>query len=168
MSRLNLGTSNSSGSNDVNEHYVSPWNVDNYCNHHSETALHAAVRNKYAEIASLLLAAGANPNLSIYPLEMVRFLVTSNVLCLIEYNLLCVLMFQNSKTNGRSSSRGETTTALVVACNNKDLTMVELLLKYDARDDDAKALSVAIKYGDDMLITKLLVIKVRKKNCTTV
>ena len=41
--------------------------------------------------------------------------------------------------------------------------MVELLLKYDARDDDAKALSVAIKQGDDTLITKLLVIKVRMR-----
>lgn len=42
--------------------------------------------------------------------------------------------------------------------------MVELLLKHDARDDDAKALSVAIKHGDDSLITKLLIIKVIRTN----
>lgn len=71
MSRLNLGIGNSAGSNDVNERFVSPWNVDDYCNQHSETPLHVAVRKKHAEIASLLLAAGANPNLSIYPLYSV-------------------------------------------------------------------------------------------------
>lgn len=43
---------------------------------------------------------------------------------------------------------------------NRDITMVELLLKHEARDDDSKALAVAIKHGDDSLITKLLAIKV--------
>lgn len=38
--------------------------------------------------------------------------------------------------------------------------MVELLLKNDARDDESKALATAIKNGDDILITKLLAIKV--------
>lgn len=38
--------------------------------------------------------------------------------------------------------------------------MVELLLKNEARDDEAKALGVAIRNGDDILITKLLSIKV--------
>lgn len=74
MSRLNLGLNNTSNSNDINERFVSPWNVDDYCNHHSETALHAAVRQKQVEIVSLLLSAGANPNLSIYPLDAVSIL----------------------------------------------------------------------------------------------
>lgn len=56
-------------------------------------------------------------------------------------------------------------TALVVACQNRDVAMVELLLKYDARDDDAKALSVAVKHGEDALISKLLVIKVSALSC---
>lgn len=69
---------------------------------------------------------------------------------------------QNTNAGSRSSSttRGQITTALVVACENRDVSMVELLLKNEARDDEAKALSVAIKNGDDILITKLLSIKV--------
>ena len=76
-----------------------------------------------------------------------------------QYLLWNVFIVQNSNQNTRSANR-EATTALVVACQNRDIVMVELLLKYDARDDDAKALSAAIKHEDDTLITKLLVIKV--------
>lgn len=74
MSRLNLGINSTANSNDINERFVSPWNIDDYCNHHSETALHAAVRQKNVEIVSLLLATGANANLSIYPLDAVSVL----------------------------------------------------------------------------------------------
>lgn len=71
MSKLNLGISSVTNSNDINERMISPWNIDDYCNQHSETALHAAVRQKHAEIVSLLLSAGANPNLCIYPSDVV-------------------------------------------------------------------------------------------------
>lgn len=67
---------------------------------------------------------------------------------------------RNSSSRSSSSTRGQTTTALVIACENRDVSMVELLLKNEARDDEAKALSVAIRNGDDILITKLLSIKV--------
>ncbi|XP_065214793.1 leucine-rich repeat serine/threonine-protein kinase 1 isoform X2 [Planococcus citri] len=144
MSRLNLGLNNASNTNDINERFVSPWNVDDYCNHHSETALHAAVRQKHVEIVSLLLLAGANPNLSIYSVDNG---------CAAESSR------QNAGSRSSSSTRNQTTTALVVACENRDVSMVELLLKNEARDDEAKALFVAIQNGDDILITKLLSIK---------
>ena len=51
-------------------------------------------------------------------------------------------------------------TALVEACRNRDVPMVELLLKFDARDDDCKALSVTVQNKDETLTAKLLSIKV--------
>lgn len=76
MSRLNLGINNANTSNDLNERMVSPWNIDDYCNNQSETALHTAVRQKHIEIATLLLVAGANTNLPMYPIDMVSKSVT--------------------------------------------------------------------------------------------
>lgn len=64
------------------------------------------------------------------------------------------------KLNSQPNNRAEATTALVVACDNRDIPMAELLLKYDARDDDSKALSVAINLNDETLMTKMLSIKV--------
>ena len=46
-----------------NEAWVKPVDLDLYCNHESETALHVAVRSRHHAIASHLLAAGALPNL---------------------------------------------------------------------------------------------------------
>ena len=40
--------------------------VDVYCDHGTQTALHVAVKRKQFNLASLLLNAGANPNLTIY------------------------------------------------------------------------------------------------------
>lgn len=37
-----------------------------YCDHGTQTALHVAVKRKQFNLASLLLNAGANPNLTIY------------------------------------------------------------------------------------------------------
>ena len=46
-----------------NEAWVKPVDLDLYCNHETETALHVAVRGRHHAIASHLLAAGALPNL---------------------------------------------------------------------------------------------------------
>lgn len=43
---------------------MSPLNLDLYCSESLETALQVVVRNKHSELASMLLNAGANPNLS--------------------------------------------------------------------------------------------------------
>lgn len=160
MSRLNLGINNASTSNDMNERMVSPWNIDDYCNNQSETALHTAVRQRHIEIATLLLAAGANPNLHMYPVDTVgRFGKSHISVCVMRvFSRLCDL--QNMKLNSQPNNRTEATTALVVACENRDIPMTDLLLKYDARDDDSKALSVAIKLNDESLMTKMLSIKV--------
>lgn len=60
---------------------------------------------------------------------------------------------------GALSQNEDNTTPLVEACRNRDLTMVDLLLKHGARDDDCKALSVVVGNKDDILTAKLLSIK---------
>lgn len=52
-------------------------------------------------------------------------------------------------------------TGLVEACRNRDVPIVDLLLKHGARDDDCKALYVAVENNDETLIAKLLSTKVR-------
>lgn len=59
------------------------------------------------------------------------------------------------------SSYGQST-ALVEACKNRDVTMVDLLLKYGARDDDCKALAITVQNKDETLTAKLLSTKVRQ------
>lgn len=61
MSRLNLSAR---GTTEGTERLVCPWDLDAYCSNGSETALHVAVRGRHGDIAGLLLAAGANPNLA--------------------------------------------------------------------------------------------------------
>nr|XP_018906420.1 PREDICTED: leucine-rich repeat serine/threonine-protein kinase 1 isoform X2 [Bemisia tabaci] len=131
MSRLNLSSRNS-GNADSNERYLSPLKLNMYCNNGAETALHAAVRLKHNEIASALLSSGANPNLP---------------------------ALHNVSDQGALSQNEDNTTPLVEACRNRDLTMVDLLLKHGARDDDCKALSVVVGNKDDILTAKLLSIK---------
>ncbi|KAL1122208.1 hypothetical protein AAG570_003613 [Ranatra chinensis] len=114
MTRLSLGTRP-----ETNERMLSPWRLDSYCNTEQETALHVAVRNNHCEIASLLLAAGANSNLQ----------SQQDSICLVE------------------------------ACKERNIAMVDLLLRFNAHDHDCKALSVAITNKDDILIAKLLAIK---------
>lgn len=58
MTRLSLGSKT-----EANEKLINPWQLDVLCNTEQETALHVAVKNNHSEIASLLLASGANPNL---------------------------------------------------------------------------------------------------------
>lgn len=53
-------------------------------------------------------------------------------------------------------------TALVEACRNRDLGMLDLLLKSHARDDECKALFIAAHARDEVIVSKLLALKVRK------
>lgn len=118
MTRLSLG-SRGGPEGCPTERQLSPWALDEACNTEEETALHAAVKNNYTEIASLLLSSGANPNLHSH----------TDCICLVE------------------------------ACKQRNITMVDLLLRHNAHDHDSKALSVAISSKDDILIAKLLAIK---------
>ncbi|XP_069190679.1 leucine-rich repeat serine/threonine-protein kinase 1-like isoform X2 [Procambarus clarkii] len=134
MSKLNLVRTDSNQKDNM----ISPLDIDMYCNSNTETALHIAVKNKHHSIVSMLLTAGANPNLRVYlpDDEMARLAED-------EY------IFTGS-------------TALVEACRNRDLGMLDLLLKSHARDDECKALFIAAHAKDEIIVSKLLALKVYK------
>ncbi|VEN41536.1 unnamed protein product, partial [Callosobruchus maculatus] len=115
---------------------ICPLRVDMYCNNNTETALHAAIKGKHYDITLALLEAGANTNL------VIRAYLDINE------GLSCCSVEEDSNY-GQS-------TGLVEACKNRDLPIVDLLLKHGARDDDCKALSIAVKNCDETLIAKLL------------
>ena len=68
MSRLsvNIKADSATPTGNNTQSNLNPVDVDIYCDHGTQTALHVAVKNKHFSIASLILAAGANPNLTIY------------------------------------------------------------------------------------------------------
>lgn len=67
MSRLSVNLKTDSAPSVANtQQNLSPVDVDVYCDHGTQTALHVAVKNKNFSIASLILGAGGNPNLTIY------------------------------------------------------------------------------------------------------
>lgn len=112
---------------------ISPLDLDLYCNNNTETALHIAVKKKYHNIVLLLLQNGANPNLSIK---------------------------QSAEEISRANDNsGSTSTALVEACKNRDVNMVDCLVRYGARDDNCKALKVASANSDEYIASKLLTLK---------
>lgn len=47
------------------------------------------------------------------------------------------------------------------ACRNRDLGMLDLLLKSHARDDECKALFIAAHAKDEVIVSKLLALKVK-------
>lgn len=51
---------------------------------------------------------------------------------------------------------------MVEACRNRDLGMLDLLLKSHARDDECKALFIAAHARDEVIVSKLLALKVRQ------
>ena len=115
-----------------NEAWVKPVDLDLYCNHESETALHVAVRSRHHAIASHLLAAGALPNLHT----------------------------QGLGGQGEANAAwGKGHTCLVEAAKNRDMGMIDLLLKYGARDDQNQSLVVASQASDHLVMSKLLALK---------
>lgn len=53
-------------------------------------------------------------------------------------------------------------TALVEACRNRDLGMLDLLLRNYARDDECKALFIAAQNKEELVVSKLLALKVKE------
>ncbi|XP_018323262.1 leucine-rich repeat serine/threonine-protein kinase 1 isoform X2 [Agrilus planipennis] len=133
--------------NDPNTSYLCPLKIDMYCHNNTETALHAAVKGKHYDIANALLNAGANPNLIIRSLHDISEVLEDSF-----YGNLSCCTIEDDSTIGQS-------TALMEACRNRDIPMVNLLLKYGARDDDCKALAVAVENRDETLTAKLLSVK---------
>jgi len=128
-----------------NESWVTPVAIDIYCVGGTETALHCAVRRKEHALASRLLTAGSDPNLAIYtpeepPLKQQQQQQTR------PPPLDEQLLFRGS-------------TCLAEAARNRDLGMIDLLLRHSARDDEGKALCVAAKASDDLIVSKLLVLR---------
>ncbi|XP_050296551.1 leucine-rich repeat serine/threonine-protein kinase 1 isoform X5 [Anthonomus grandis grandis] len=138
MYKLHLSTDCSADNEDGNTRAICPLRIDMYCNNNTETALHAAIRGRHYDITLALLNAGANPNAPIKPYHNVN---EDGSCCSIE-------------DDSNYSSSG-----LVEACKNRDVAILDLLLKRGARDDECKALSVAMHNKDETLISKLLATK---------
>ncbi|XP_049820088.1 leucine-rich repeat serine/threonine-protein kinase 1 isoform X2 [Aethina tumida] len=135
MSKLNLSKENSFD-NDTDSLLICPLRIDMYCNNNTETALHAAIKGKHYDIALALLKAGASANTVIKAYHDIN-------------DTLACCSVEEDSNYGQSSG-------LVEACKNRDVPIVDLLLKYGARDDECKALAVAVANKDETLIPKLL------------
>ncbi|XP_050515571.1 leucine-rich repeat serine/threonine-protein kinase 1 isoform X2 [Diabrotica virgifera virgifera] len=138
MSRLNFSRENSSenAETDPNTKMICPLRIDTYCNNNTETALHAAIKGKQYDIVLALLKSGASANSVIKAYHDINETLTC---CSVE----------DDSNFGQS-------TGLVEACRNRDVPVVDLLLKHGARDDECKALAVAVENNDETLIAKLL------------
>jgi hypothetical protein len=71
MARLNLSRAGVEGQGPggigtagKNECYLSPLQLNVYCNNNCETVLQSAVRGRHADVAGILLQCGADPNIS--------------------------------------------------------------------------------------------------------
>ncbi|KAF4523571.1 hypothetical protein B566_EDAN014882, partial [Ephemera danica] len=133
MSKLNLSRQEATVKNETQ---LSPLLLDLYCNNNTETALHVAVKCRHHSIISALLLSGSNPNLPILANEE-----------------------ELSREEDVLGQGVAGSTALVEACRNRDLTTLDLLLKYGARDDDCRALAVASASKDEIMAAKLLATK---------
>lgn len=138
MSRLNLSRGSSAESDVTPEkeqiQQICPVDLDQYCNNGTETALHAAVKGRHYDIVQLLLKAGASANAVIRADDAIA-------------------------SSGDDEFCTGKSTALVEACRNRDVPMAELLLSHGARDDECRALGVAVRNKDEVLTARLLSIK---------
>ncbi|ETN67521.1 Leucine-rich repeat kinase [Anopheles darlingi] len=112
-----------------------PLDLNILCGAARETALLAAVRGGFLDVITLLLENGADPNVIARAVE--------------------------DQNDPKSSDEiyGFSNVPLAEATRQKSLAMVELLLKYGARDDQSIALGIAIQNGDEPIICRLLAIK---------
>ncbi|KAG8224988.1 hypothetical protein J437_LFUL005999, partial [Ladona fulva] len=138
------------GSN-ARECMFSPLQVNIHCNNGAETALHAAVREGHHSIVnSLLSVGGADPNLPI------RSDPQSGADDTDEEGS------QSAQMRASSVRDDGVSTALTEACKNRDVAMVELLLRHSARDDRCQALRVALSNGDEGILALLLATKAHR------
>lgn len=135
MSRLSLGRESlidESG----NEVLRNPIELNLLCGAARETALLATVRGGFMEVAQLLLQHNADPNVTARPLE-------------------------DPQNDPRMTDEiyGFYNSPLAEATRQKSVTMVDLLLKYNAKDDTSTALGIAIQHSDEQIICRLLRLK---------
>lgn len=135
MSRLSLGRDPSS-EEDSNEQFRNPLEVNLLCGAARETALLASVRGGFFDLAQMLLQFKADPNIIARPLE-------------------------DPQNDPRMTDEiyGFCNTPLAEATRQKSIAMVDLLLKYGAKDDESNALGIAIQNNDEQITCRLLAIK---------
>ncbi|KAL7304930.1 hypothetical protein TKK_0002728 [Trichogramma kaykai] len=131
------------------ENLLCPLHLDMYCNNNAETALHAAVKARHTDVVAALLQAGANPNLPIRPADSTESSATPTATTTPD----------SSSGTGNNHCAPHSTTALAVACENRDVKIAELLLRHGAQDADCSALRIAVRNGDEQLTAKLLATK---------
>lgn len=137
MSRLSLGggSSEEPTTDDINHQHRNPMALNALCGAARETALLAAVRGGYLDVVTLLLASGADPNIVAKAVE------------------------DHNDPKACDEIYGFSNVPLAEAARQKSLPMVELLLKYGAKDDHSTALSLACLNGDESIVCRLLAIK---------
>ena len=113
------------------------------------------VKTREHTIVHRLLQGGANPNMIIYAAESPESLSSSTSTGTLEDS-------NPQQPNQQSYFKGST--CLVEACRNRDMGIIDLLLKYSARDDDCKALAIVIENQDEVIASKLLALKAHKDN----
>jgi Leucine-rich repeat (LRR) protein len=123
--------------------------VNAYCEDY-QTPLHVAVKQRSHAIATMLLTAKADPNIPILPSP-------SSVSGSFGHHSHNTHHHPSNVELQRKHRKEESSTALVEACLQRDLGMIELLLKFGARDDECKA--VAIVCRDDVIVGKILAVK---------
>jgi len=126
MSRLNLKSRPESLLAAEKEKNLSPIDVNQSCGETMETALQLAVRESRLDIITLLLNAGADPNIA-----------------------------SERSVRGTIGDQSYST-CLMEACRNHDASIVSLLLSHGARDDLCRAQSIAVRDEDYGLTAKLL------------
>lgn len=135
MSRLSLGREQKPDESNSDQ-FKSPLDINLLCGASKETSLLASVRGGFLDVAHMLLQQHADPNIISRPLEDVQ---------------------NDSKMNEEIYGFGNS--PLAEATRQKSMSMVDLLLKYGARDDSSSALEIAIQNGDEPIICRLLAIK---------
>lgn len=135
MSRLSLGRDQSTDDGS-SEHLKNPLEVNLLCGAARETALLASVRGGFFDVTQMLLQHKADPNIIARPLE-------------------------DPQNDPRMTDEiyGFCNTPLAEATRQKSITMVDLLLKFGAKDDESSALSIAIQNNDEPITCRLLAIK---------
>ncbi|XP_062537326.1 leucine-rich repeat serine/threonine-protein kinase 1 isoform X2 [Armigeres subalbatus] len=134
MSRLSLGRDHGEDRDD-NSELRCPLDMNILCGAARETALLAAVRGGFLDVVTLLLQNGADPNV--------------------------VARAVDDQNDPKASDEiyGFSNVPLAEATRQKSLAMVDLLLKYGAKDDQSIALSIAIQNSDEQIVCRLLSIK---------
>lgn len=134
MSRLSLGRDPAADEN-ANELLKNPLELNLLCGAARETALLASVRGGFLDVAQVLLQFAADPNIIARPME------------------------DQNDPKASDEIYGFSNAPLAEATRQKSIAMVDLLLRYGAKDEQSSALAIAVQNADENLQQRLLAIK---------